>query len=95
MIDPASVPEAAKRRLREVGLWEVDPINLFRVTWHNEPKERGGLFGGVNFLEIPREISIAGFDDFEWMQVMHPPVATVIQPVEELATAAWATPVPH
>ena len=44
---------------------------------------------GARNLDIPREISIAGFDDFEWMQVMHPPVATVIQPVEELATAAW------
>ncbi len=40
-------------------------------------------------LRIPEDISVAGFDDFEWMQVMHPPVATVIQPVEELAARAW------
>ena len=40
-------------------------------------------------LSVPDDISIAGFDDFEWMQVMHPPVATVIQPVEEMAAAAW------
>jgi LacI family transcriptional regulator len=40
-------------------------------------------------LNVPDDISIAGFDDFEWMQVMHPPVATVIQPVEEMAAAAW------
>ncbi len=40
-------------------------------------------------LHIPDDISLAGFDDFEWMQVMHPPVATVIQPVEEMAAAAW------
>ncbi len=40
-------------------------------------------------LRIPEDISIAGFDDFEWMQVMHPPVATVVQPVEELAARAW------
>jgi LacI family transcriptional regulator len=40
-------------------------------------------------LKVPDDISIAGFDDFEWMQVMHPPVATVIQPVEEMAGAAW------
>lgn len=40
-------------------------------------------------LRIPNDISLAGFDDFEWMQVMHPPVATVIQPVEKLAAAAW------
>jgi LacI family transcriptional regulator len=40
-------------------------------------------------LRIPEDISVAGFDDFEWMQVMHPPVATVIQPVERLAARAW------
>ena len=40
-------------------------------------------------LDVPGDISLAGFDDFEWMQVMHPPVATVIQPVAELAAAAW------
>ncbi|MBI2717262.1 MAG: LacI family DNA-binding transcriptional regulator [Rhizobiales bacterium] len=44
---------------------------------------------GAHDLAIPGEISIAGFDDFEWMQVMHPPVATVIQPVAKLARAAW------
>lgn len=57
MINPASVPAGTRARLADVGLWDVDPLNLFRVTWHNEPKERGGLFGGVNFLEIPREIT--------------------------------------
>lgn len=45
---------------------------------------------GARNLTIPDDISIAGFDDFEWMQVMHPPVATVIQPIDDLARAAWA-----
>jgi LacI family transcriptional regulator len=40
-------------------------------------------------LNVPGDISLAGFDDFEWMQVMHPPVATVIQPIAEMAAAAW------
>jgi LacI family transcriptional regulator len=40
-------------------------------------------------LKMPDDISLAGFDDFEWMQVMHPPVATVIQPIEEMAAMAW------
>ena len=41
-------------------------------------------------LTIPDDLSLAGFDDFEWLQVMHPPVATVIQPIEAMAAAAWA-----
>lgn len=40
-------------------------------------------------LQVPHDISLAGFDDFEWMQVMHPPVATVIQPIEQMAAMAW------
>ena len=55
MRDPGSLPEPVKARLRGVGLWDVDPANLFRITWKNDPKT--GLFGGPNFLEIPREIT--------------------------------------
>jgi LacI family transcriptional regulator len=41
-------------------------------------------------LSLPDDISLAGFDDFEWMQVMHPPVAAVVQPVEALAARAFS-----
>jgi cysteine synthase len=35
----------------------VNPLNLFRITWRNEPVERGGLFGEVNWLEFPRQLT--------------------------------------
>lgn len=37
---------------------------------------------------IPGDISLAGFDDADWMQVMHPPMAAVVQPVREIASNA-------
>ena len=46
-------------------------------------------------LDVPGDISLAGFDDFEWMQVMHPPVATVIQPIAGMAEAAWRQLMEH
>jgi cysteine synthase len=55
MRDPELVPEAQKKRLEGVGLWDVNPANLFRITWKND--HATGLFGGPNFLEIPREIT--------------------------------------
>ena len=55
--NPQSTPVAIKNRLKKIGLWDVNPDNLFRITWKNEPKTKGGLYGDVNFLEIPREIS--------------------------------------
>ena len=57
MRDPDLIPDDVKTRLGDVGLWDLDPINLFRITWHNDPTPHGGGFGGVNYLEVPSEIS--------------------------------------
>ena len=41
-----------------MGLWDVNPLNLFRITWKNEPKESGGLYQKVpNYVEIPSKLS--------------------------------------
>mgnify|MGYP000767004917 FL=1 len=53
MRDPQKVPEKVKKALKKVGLWDVNPLNLFRITWHNEPTMEGGQYGGVNFIELP------------------------------------------
>jgi cysteine synthase len=50
-------PEKIKQRLRQVGLWDVDPVNLFRITWKNEPVERGGLFNQGNWIEFPSALT--------------------------------------
>jgi cysteine synthase A len=57
MRDPSLIPDDIKARLGNVGLWDQDPLNLFRISWHNEPVPFGGGFGGVNYLEVPSEIS--------------------------------------
>jgi cysteine synthase len=58
MRDPdAHVPEKIKARLTKVGLWDVDPVNLFRITWKNKSVETGGLYGAPNFIEIPPALS--------------------------------------
>ena len=50
MKDPSKISQKVKNSLADVGLWDVDPRNLFRITWHNEPKVKGGTYGGVNFI---------------------------------------------
>lgn len=57
MINPSLIPQAIQEKLRGVGLWDLNPLNLFRITWHNEPKPFGGGFGGANFIEIPPALS--------------------------------------
>jgi len=51
--DPTRIPEKIARRLRSVGLWDIDPANLFRITWKNEPVPHGGGFGPGNWIEFP------------------------------------------
>ncbi len=56
-INPELVPDNIKNQLMNVGLWDVNPLNLFRITWKNEPKSHGGVYGDVNFIEFPKAIT--------------------------------------
>jgi len=55
MKDPSLVPAKIQKEMRKVGLWDVNPLNLFRINWHNDLKT--GLYGGVNYLELPEAIT--------------------------------------
>ena len=48
MRNPENVPQSIKAKLPSVGLWDVNPINLYRITWKNDVKT--GLYGGVNYF---------------------------------------------
>ncbi|MGA2762212.1 MAG: pyridoxal-phosphate dependent enzyme [Spirochaetia bacterium] len=54
---PEKAPVKIREGLKKTGLWDVNPLNLFRITWRNEPVETGGLFGDVNFLEFPSTLT--------------------------------------
>lgn len=55
--NPDLIPGEIKDELKSIGLEDLHPRNLFRITWKNEPKKHGGLYTGVNYVEIPPEIS--------------------------------------
>ena len=57
MKDPSKIPAKMKDELKDIGLWDVHPRNLFRITWHNESITRGGGFGSVNYLELPPSLT--------------------------------------
>jgi LacI family transcriptional regulator len=40
-------------------------------------------------LKMPEDISLIGFDDFEWMTALRPYVSAVAQPFEALASTGW------
>ena len=55
--NPALIPDNIKAELADIGLWDITPRNLFRITWKNEPTAHGGGFGGVNYIELPPELT--------------------------------------
>ena len=57
MREPHTLPIQILEQLESIGLWDVNPVNLCRITWKNEPKAHGGGFGDGNFLVIPKEIT--------------------------------------
>jgi cysteine synthase len=57
MQNPDLIPGKIKDELRNIGLWDVHPRNLFRITWHNQPVEKGGGFGDANYLELPSSLT--------------------------------------
>jgi cysteine synthase len=53
--NPELIPNEVKEKLKSIGLWDVNPLNLYRITWKNDVKT--GQYGKVNYFEIPKEIT--------------------------------------
>ena len=53
--NPKSVPASIQKKLKKVDIQAVNPLNLFRITWYNDPKT--GLFNDGNFIEFPSELT--------------------------------------
>ena len=57
MVDPSKTPKKVKDSLSTMGLWDVHSENLFRINWKNESVAKGGTFGEVNYIEVPKAIT--------------------------------------
>jgi cysteine synthase len=53
--NPDLGPSSVKSKLKGVGQSDVNPLNLFRITWKNDINT--GLYGKVNCIEIPPAIT--------------------------------------
>ena len=53
--DPRKIPAKIVEKLKKIDDQAVDPLNLFRITWKNDPKTGG--FGEGNWVEFPKEIT--------------------------------------
>ncbi len=53
--DPEKIPGAIKAKLPGIGMDDIHPLNLFRISWKNDIGT--GLFGPVNALELPPAVT--------------------------------------
>jgi len=53
--DPRGIPAAIRKNLPGLGLDDVHPLNLFRISWKNDV--HSGLYGPVNALKLPSAVS--------------------------------------
>ncbi|MCF8240531.1 MAG: pyridoxal-phosphate dependent enzyme [Melioribacteraceae bacterium] len=52
---PEQIPGSITEKLKNIGSWGVHPLNLFRINWRNDFEKNE--IGGINYLEIPSELS--------------------------------------
>lgn len=57
MRDPSKIPGRIRTRLKKTGLWDLHPANLFRITWQNEARTKGGGFSAPNYVEFPESLT--------------------------------------
>ncbi len=53
--DPSLIPAKIQEKLKTLDLLAINPLNLFRITWKNDPVTGG--FGEGNWVEFPKEIT--------------------------------------
>ena len=53
--NPETISYEIKEKLKNIGMDEIHPLNLFRINWQNDPAT--GSIGEINFLEIPKQIT--------------------------------------
>jgi LacI family transcriptional regulator len=80
----------------------VDEARLSLAALFREKNRPSALFTANNLvtlgalraqqecgLDIPGEMSLLAFDDFEWLRLLQPPISAIQQPIDQIAVEAW------
>ena len=56
LADPALIPTGVRQKIAHIGPDEAEPLNLFRIHWHND-RARTGVVDVPEHLVLPRELT--------------------------------------
>lgn len=90
-----------KADVRIVGM-TVDDARISLAALFRDKNRPSALFTANNLvtlgslraqqecnLDIPRDMSLLAFDDFEWLRLLQPPVSAIQQPIDQIAVESW------
>ena len=83
-LDPAATADAMAE------LFDADPQPTALIGGNNQATIAAMTWLRQHELDVPGDVSVASFDDFEWSDVFHPRLTAISQPIEDLANAATA-----
>jgi LacI family transcriptional regulator len=91
----------ARSNVRIVGM-TVEEARISLGTLFREADRPTALFTANNLvtlgavhaqhdcgLDIPGDMSLLAFDDFEWLRLLRPAVSAMQQPIDQIAVEAW------
>lgn len=71
-------------------LFAADPRPTAVIGGNNQATIAAMKWLRLHGLEVPGDVSVASFDDFEWSDVFHPRLTAIRQPIEDIANTAAA-----
>jgi LacI family transcriptional regulator, galactose operon repressor len=87
--------------IRIVGM-SVEEARLSIGNLFREPDRPTALFTANNLvtlgaisaqldcgIDIPSDMSLLAFDDFEWLRLLRPAISAIQQPIDQIAVDAW------
>lgn len=69
-------------------LFSADPRPTAVIGGNNQATIAAMTWLRLHDLEVPGDVSVASFDDFEWSDVFHPRLTAISQPIEDIANTA-------
>lgn len=87
-VDPSLLVECGRGPLEKIqrklaeAIRRLQPTAVFPITNRLTLATLGAV--RILGLRIPQDLSVIGFDDFEWSHLLDPPLTVVAQPVETM-----------
>jgi LacI family transcriptional regulator len=87
-VDEALIHDGSEHAEAFDRLFALNPPPTAILAGNNRSMMQLMRYLHIAGLHVPRDIAVAGFDDFEWADYFHPRLTVIAQPIEAIAKRA-------